>query len=160
LEIYDHKGGKLKQFALVSADGQIASVVSPGRDDDYYDTQQVGDLIAYEISPSLDQASFLATYYRKDNEWRVKPPSPGSYYYWDLNSESWVLNSTELYRLLRQQRDGLLFTCDWTQLPDAPIAAEKKAEWTAYRQALRDIPQNYPNLTSLDEVVWPTPPAS
>lgn len=149
----------MKQFALVSADGQIASVVSPGRDDDYYDTQQVGDLIAYEISPSLDQASFLATYYRKNDEWRVKPPSPGSYYYWNLNSESWVLNSTELYRLLRQQRDGLLFTCDWTQLPDAPITTEKKAEWTIYRQALRDIPQNYPNLTSLDEVVWPTLPA-
>ena len=150
----------MKQFALVATDGQVVTVVSPGRDDDYYDTQQIGELIAYEISPNVDQASFLNTYYRKENEWRVKPSRPGEYYYWDLNSESWVLNSTELYRLLRQQRDGLLFTCDWTQLPDAPITAEKKAEWTAYRQALRDIPQNYPNLTSLDEVVWPTPPAS
>ena len=151
----------MKQFALVVADGQIASVVSPGRDDDYYDGQSLGDgITAYEISSDVDQSYFLHTYYRKNDEWRVKPPSPGSYYYWDLNSESWVLNSTELYRLLRQQRDGLLFTCDWTQLPDAPITAEKKAEWTTYRQALRDIPQNYPNLTSLDEVVWPTLPAS
>lgn len=150
----------MKQFALVAADGQIVTVVSPGRDDDYYDTQQIGELIAYEISPNVDQASFLNTYYRKDNEWRVKPSSPGDYYYWNLNTESWVLNSTELYRLLRQQRDGLLFSCDWTQLPDAPITGEKKAEWTTYRQELRDIPQNYPNLTSLNDVVWPTPPAS
>lgn len=151
----------MKQFALVVADGQIASVVSPGRDDDYYDGQSLGDgITAYEISSDVDQSYFLHTYYRKNNEWRVKPPSPGSYYYWNLNSESWVLNSTELYRLLRQQRDGLLFTCDWTQLPDAPITTEKKAEWVIYRQALRDLPQNYPNLTSLDEVVWPTPPAS
>lgn len=151
----------MKQFAGVSQDGQITTVFSPGHDNDYYDGQSLGDgITAYEISSDVDQSYFLHTYYRKNDEWRVKPPRPGEYYYWDLNSESWVLNSTELYRLLRQQRDGLLFTCDWTQLPDAPITTEKKAEWTAYRQALRDIPQNYPNLTSLDEVVWPTPPAS
>ncbi|MCD9550856.1 hypothetical protein GLP21_19775, partial [Photobacterium carnosum] len=32
---------------------------------------------------------------------------------------------------------------------------EKKTEFTAYRQALRDIPQTYDNP---DDIVWPTKP--
>jgi len=30
--------------------------------------------------------------------------------------------------------------------------------WDNYRQALRDLPQTYAAITSLDEVTWPTPP--
>jgi hypothetical protein len=54
----------------------------------------------------------------------------------------------------RQERDTLLKNCDWTQLADAPLAPEKKALWSAYRQALRDVPaqQTYPTIT------WPDPP--
>lgn len=36
-------------------------------------------------------------------------------------------------------RKFLLLNSDWTQLPDSPLSAEKKAEWAAYRQALRDL---------------------
>lgn len=43
---------------------------------------------------------------------------------------------------LRLKRDKLLQECDFTQLPDAPLTAEKKAEYTVYRQALRDLPDN------------------
>ena len=33
---------------------------------------------------------------------------------------------------------------DWTQTEDAPLTAEKQAEWAAYRQALRAIdPDNF-----------------
>ena len=42
------------------------------------------------------------------------------------------LSSTKKYR------DWLLFTSDWTQLPDAPCDAEA---WAAYRQQLRDLPE-------------------
>lgn len=44
---------------------------------------------------------------------------------------------------------------DWTQTTDAPLTPEKKAEFTAYRQSLRDIPQTYDNP---DDIVWPTKP--
>jgi hypothetical protein len=40
---------------------------------------------------------------------------------------------------IRKQRDDLLAKSDWTQLPDAPLTDEKRAEWSTYRQALRDI---------------------
>ena len=39
----------------------------------------------------------------------------------------------------RNYRNTILQNSDWTQLADAPLTAEKKAEWATYRQALRDI---------------------
>lgn len=54
---------------------------------------------------------------------------------------------------IRDGRNGLLAASDWTQVADAPVDA---AAWAAYRQALRDVPQDY---STPDEVVWPTPPA-
>jgi hypothetical protein len=41
----------------------------------------------------------------------------------------------------RELRDQLLSQSDWTVLPDAPLTDAEKIEWTVYRQALRDIPQ-------------------
>lgn len=41
---------------------------------------------------------------------------------------------------LRMFRDTLLAASDWTQLDDNQLSATKKAEWAAYRQALRDLP--------------------
>ena len=39
---------------------------------------------------------------------------------------------------IRGQRNSLLLACDWTQIADCTIP--KKAEWTTYRQTLRDLP--------------------
>lgn len=41
----------------------------------------------------------------------------------------------------RKIRDELLSLSDWAVLPDAPLTDAQKQEWQAYRQALRDIPQ-------------------
>jgi hypothetical protein len=60
--------------------------------------------------------------------------------------------------LIRQQRIGLLTSSDWTQSLDSPLSAEKKAEWAAYRQALRDLPDAQSSVNSIDDVVWPTQP--
>ena len=54
---------------------------------------------------------------------------------------------------VRAERDRLLAASDWTQVADAPVDA---AAWAAYRQALRDVPQDY---TTPEDVVWPIPPA-
>jgi len=60
--------------------------------------------------------------------------------------------------LIRQRRIGLLSSSDWTQSADSPLSAEKKAEWAAYRQALRDLPDEQGSVNSIDNVVWPTQP--
>lgn len=59
---------------------------------------------------------------------------------------------------IRSRRSFLLAECDWTQASDSPLSTAKKAEWAAYRQALRDLPDAYPNVQSADEVVWPEKP--
>ena len=55
----------------------------------------------------------------------------------------------------RYIRDLLMRQTDFTQVSDSPLTVEKKAEFTAYRQALRDIPQAYDNP---DDIVWPPKP--
>ncbi len=57
---------------------------------------------------------------------------------------------------LRHERGLFLMRSDHTQLPDAPPAIDRAA-WAAYRQALRDLPQQagFPW-----QVTWPTPPES
>lgn len=63
-----------------------------------------------------------------------------------------AVESSLIWADVRRERDRLLTACDWTQVADAPVDA---AAWAAYRQALRDVPQDY---ASPDDVVWPTPP--
>jgi Phage tail assembly chaperone protein len=56
---------------------------------------------------------------------------------------------------LRAQRDTRLGATDWLMLPDVPISPENKEEFIAYRQALRDLPQN---TTDPYNPVWPVAP--
>jgi hypothetical protein len=70
------------------------------------------------------------------------------------------LEAAEPLRLLRIQRNQLLQETDWTQNRDVTLAND--AEWAAYRQALRDLPNTatpeldeYGNLTN---VTWPEKP--
>lgn len=59
----------------------------------------------------------------------------------------------------RARRDVLLTRCDWTQMADAPLEEEQREAWRAYRQLLRDLPDQFPGLTDPAAVVWPDPPA-
>jgi len=56
------------------------------------------------------------------------------------------------WKAIRAERDRRLAASDWTQVSDAPVDA---AAWAAYRQQLRDLPQNY-ILPS--DVEWPQEP--
>jgi hypothetical protein len=51
--------------------------------------------------------------------------------------------------VLRNQRNVLLSQCDWTQLPDADLTDKEKEAWLKYRQALRDLPTQFTDLTKL-----------
>ncbi|MGI2068098.1 tail fiber assembly protein [Shewanella sp. MF08487] len=59
------------------------------------------------------------------------------------------------WREVRRQRDILISQTDHTQMLDSPLSDRKKAEFTAYRQALRDLPASTDNP---DEIVWPVKP--
>jgi hypothetical protein len=49
----------------------------------------------------------------------------------------------EALRAVRQLRTDRLYQCDWTQLPDAPLSDAERAQWRAYRQALRDMMDDF-----------------
>lgn len=57
---------------------------------------------------------------------------------------------------LRHVRDALVALTDWTQAADSPLTNEQRAEWAAYRQALRDLPQTYGGDGG--PIPWPKPP--
>ena len=60
---------------------------------------------------------------------------------------------------LREMRNSALQWCDWTQVPDSPLSSEQRSEWQMYRQQLRDLPNDYATITSLEQVNFPTAPS-
>ena len=57
---------------------------------------------------------------------------------------------------IRLKRDGILKDTDWTMTTGSSV---DQAQWAAYRQNLRDLPQTYSGKTP-DDVVWPTQPST
>lgn len=58
-----------------------------------------------------------------------------------------------VWERLRNRRNALLAACDFRMLADAPWDT---APWTAYRQALRDLPDA---TTDPRKAAWPQPPS-
>lgn len=67
-----------------------------------------------------------------------------------------LLTTEELMERLRADRDRLLSACDWTQMPDSALTDELRADWAAYRQALRDLPETVSDPAAVE---WPVAPA-
>jgi len=57
---------------------------------------------------------------------------------------------------VRKKRDYLLKSTDWTVTPGSTV---DQAQWSAYRQNLRDLPQTYKDRTA-DNVTWPVQPST
>jgi hypothetical protein len=61
---------------------------------------------------------------------------------------------TAKWNVVRQERNALLQSSDWTQIVDYDLGADRAA-WASYRQLLREI-TSQANPFAL---VWPEPPA-
>jgi hypothetical protein len=59
---------------------------------------------------------------------------------------------------IRVERKKLLDASDWTQMPDNNLTTEQRTAWTVYRQQLRDMPDTFAGVNSVDEIVWPVKP--
>ena len=70
----------------------------------------------------------------------------------DLSQEEITARFEQACASARANRNALLTSCDWTQLPDSP--ADQEA-WANYRQELRDLPEQagFPH-----EINWPEQP--
>lgn len=73
--------------------------------------------------------------------------------------QSWeevVVPEEDKAQTLRNVRDSLLAETDKTMLPDYPVTDEEREKYKAYRQYLRDIPQNpdFPDIEILSFEEW------
>ena len=57
---------------------------------------------------------------------------------------------------IRTKRDQIIRDTDWTMTPDASI---DQAQWAAYRQILRDLPQTFAK-GGPESVIWPAQPST
>jgi len=55
---------------------------------------------------------------------------------------------------VRKKRDYILKSTDWTVVSGCSV---DQAQWSVYRQNLRDIPQKY---SYLRDIIWPTQPST
>lgn len=144
--------------AFLTSAGEIQQWCSPGDDNQWPDGSMVGDLTVKHMDISINLVEFSKTHIwgYVEQAWILREPKPSAFYTW-ING-TWVFQYDNFWYEVRRQRDAKLYSSDWTQLPDAPLTQQEKTDWTNYRQALRDVPQNNVGVTSLDDVVWPTPP--
>ena len=78
----------------------------------------------------------------------------------EINSKISELNAAEPMRLLRIERDERIVKTDWRASSDLILSED----WKTYRQALRDITKQTPQLNKnyeldLTSVSWPTEPS-
>lgn len=90
-----------------------------------------------------------------------RPQMPTRYHEWDTTNKQWVLNQALQIASESQEaravRDKLLTDSDWTDTLSSKnrLGEDLYNQWQAYRQALRDVPEQagFPLA-----IVWPTPP--
>lgn len=147
----------MKQVAFTDTKGQIMYIITPGGDNDYINGVMYGDYIARDVPANADPTAFMIENYYENGDWVYRGKKPSDFHVW-ANS-SWELDQSLLFTAIRSKRDNLLLLSDWTQLSDVVLSDSKKEEWALYRQALRAVPQNNQNATSMEDVSWPVPPA-
>ena len=64
----------------------------------------------------------------------------------------------DFWDLVRSERNLLLNESDWTQLKDVALTSDQVAAWAKHRQKLRDITQDFKDVTSFEDVVFPNQP--
>jgi hypothetical protein len=74
-----------------------------------------------------------------------------AYFSWKADPTS--IDDEMLLKVIRWRRNGLLVSCDWTQIPDSVV---DKQAWIDYRQQLRDLPSQNENPRL---IVFPEQPA-
>jgi hypothetical protein len=149
-----------KIVTRVNSEGHVLEYYRAGPNPQWQEGTVDGITTVYvdQSESSISNLNFwVDTHYYKDGEWKERSKPTGDFYDW--KDEAWVANTTIIYEKIRRERRTRLYQSDWTQFVDSPLSDEKKAEWAAYRQALRNLPQSQPNLDDPAQVVWPDEPS-
>lgn len=107
---------------------------------------------------TFSQLDILEQFWWDGENWKFRGAKTTPYSYWNVISKEWAFDTTKFLSALREERTVRLASCDWTQASDCQLSGNVQAQWRAYRQALRDIPDTYGDAKSLHQIGWPTPP--
>ena len=141
-----------------------AGVVHPGQEEGLVENSnpptEIFHIYTEDVDglDSLQQGLFMQNYYRYNNAWAFRGAPPTEHYIWDTVNRTWVFDSVSFWQFARMLRNQKLGESDWTQLRDSNLTPDQLTAWQIYRQDLRDIPYDYSNVTSVDDITWPTPP--
>ena len=124
-----------------------------------YPTNPIYKLVKNPITGIVDQVKT-----QTDNNVKIVPFNEANidyqeYLAWkaiDGNEPEAADGDTLTWDNIRATRDQILRDTDWTMTTGATV---DQAQWAAYRQNLRDLPQTYKDKTP-DDVVWPTQPST
>lgn len=94
------------------------------------------------------------THYVDSGEPVMFPHQPSHCHKFNYKTKQWEPDLDAAWAKVRLQRNSLIQASDWTTLPDVPLTSEQKAQWAAYRQALRDVTKQADPLN----IVWPSAP--
>jgi hypothetical protein len=141
----------MKKFLSILTNGQILSV-GLCTDDDLEKQPGYPDSI---LEVDFDSNVSWDTHYVENGQVFEMPTKPDGQYSFDYTTKTWQQNSEKQEQDIKMDRNYLLTSSDWTQIPNNPLTTELQQQWAIYRQELRDIPQQsgYPF-----NVIWPTPP--
>lgn len=140
--------------AFINEYGEVSHIIQPSDDEAFSDGQVVDGYTIKLLDWSVNDITFHTEKYW-DGEWKDKPEQPSVNHIW---TGSWVLNVTALWIAIRKIRQIKLASSDWTQFNDSPLSDAKKTAWATYRAALREVPLTNANVTSVEDVTWPTKP--
>ena len=144
-----------QQVSFVNQHGEIKQWISPGMYSNYIEGETYNGLTAVYLPGDTDISEFQKVNVYVNGSWVQRIEQPSFFHIWE--NGTWVFQQDLFNKELRRQRDQKLFSCDWTQLADAPLSTEEKTDWSIYRQQLRDLPQ-INEATELENIIWPTPP--
>jgi predicted component of type VI protein secretion system len=146
---------RIKQTGTVVTEGEFRSMFPDASLPLTLTLQEVtslgGDIVLEgpQAQPTRYQVSFRNGVQEIDGQWFTK------YSVADMDDEAKAAKDVEQAKSVRKQRDDLLLGTDWKVIKAAETSIVLAADWTTYRQALRDITtqQGFPW-----EVQWPEQP--
>jgi|TARA_B110000285_G_scaffold135495_1_gene151791 hypothetical protein len=144
--------------ALVNTtSGEITSIVYSPTPEEYVEGHILPD--GRQAKWTDEDITCSGHYYNYDTSaFGAKGSKPSRFHEWDWDHRNWANHLPNLFAAIRQHRNMLLSTCDWTMMSDVSLTDTETERWLLYRDQLRHFPAWNSGETDWDSLVWPTPP--
>lgn len=135
--------------------GEVIGMYHHSNPDVYLESESRNGILYMKVDSTRWEDISQCYYDFDQQDFVIRPLRPSECHYW--RDKQWVLDGIQAMEAIRNERNRRLRMCDWTQMPDAPVANAEA--WRTYRQELRDLPENCGCVAPHTEVDWPQEPS-